>query len=240
MLTLEELAPLVDHTNLNPNIAEEAIAQLANEAKECHFGAVCVRYNVAEKIRPLLESTGISIVSTVGFPTKKYTTHKEMLAEQSQYDRARRCQEAIIATEGGAADIDMVLDHKAFLRGDYNMVKKDIASVVDAADGVPVKVILENCFLNAPQIQRACELSEAAGASYVKTSTGFGPGGAKLADITLMARSVSVHIGIKPAGGVKNLQVASEFYDAIVPHKVRFGASGLVALYCGGSQNSGY
>ena len=240
MLTKEELAPLVDHTNLNLEITDADIEKLVAEAKECNFGSVCVRYNVAERIKPLLENTDINIVCTVGFPTKKYATQVEMIEEQSQYDTARRCQETIIAVEGGANDIDMVLDHKAILAKDYETIKQDIASVVHAAGDIPVKVILENCFLNHEQIATACKLSEEAGAAYVKTSTGYGISGAKLDDVKVMAANVSESIGIKPAGGIKNLKIASDLYDVIKPRLARFGASGLVALYRGESESSGY
>ncbi len=186
------VASLIDHTLLKPDATGEAVVRLCREAREFHFGAVCVNpYWVTLAARKLVGS-GVNVAAVAGFPLGANETAVKVL-------------ETIRAIEEGAREIDMVMNVGALLSGDADAVELDIAEVVSAshARGAVVKVILETALLNDGQKQHACELSQRAGADFVKTSTGFGPGGATIADVALMRAVVGPQMGVKASGGIR-------------------------------------
>jgi deoxyribose-phosphate aldolase len=186
---------LIDHTLLKPDATRTDIEQLCREAAEFHFATVCVNPSWVALAASLLRGTGVGVCSVVGFPLGATT------ADVKQYE-ARR------AIYDGASEIDMVINIGALKSGDLRTVEKDIEAVVDPCRqcGVISKVIIEAALLTDEEKITASTLSKAAGADFVKTSTGFGPGGATAADVALMRRVVGAEMGVKAAGGVRDLQ----------------------------------
>jgi deoxyribose-phosphate aldolase len=186
---------LIDHTLLKPDATRTDIEQLCREAAEFHFATVCVNPSWVALAASLLRGTGVGVCSVVGFPLGATT------ADVKQYE-ARR------AIYDGASEIDMVINIGALKSGDLRAVEKDIEAVVDPCRqcGVISKVIIEAALLTDEEKITASTLSKAAGADFVKTSTGFGPGGATAADVALMRRVVGAEMGVKAAGGVRDLE----------------------------------
>jgi deoxyribose-phosphate aldolase len=186
---------LIDHTLLKPDATRTDIEQLCREAAEFHFATVCVNPSWVALAASLLRGTGVGVCSVVGFPLGATT------ADVKQYE-ARR------AIYDGASEIDMVINIGALKSGDLRTVEKDIEAVVDPCRqcGVISKVIIEAALLTDEEKITASTLSKAAGADFVKTSTGFGPGGATAADVALMRRVVGAEMGVKAAGGVRDLE----------------------------------
>jgi deoxyribose-phosphate aldolase len=186
---------LIDHTLLKPDATRTDIEQLCREAAEFHFATVCVNPSWVALAASLLRGTGVGVCSVVGFPLGATT------ADVKQYE-ARR------AIYDGASEIDMVINIGALKSGDLRTAEKDIEAVVDPCRqcGVISKVIIEAALLTDEEKITASTLSKAAGADFVKTSTGFGPGGATAADVALMRRVVGAEMGVKAAGGVRDLQ----------------------------------
>lgn len=202
MVTAEELAGRVDHTNLKPQAASEDIKKLCEEAKKYGFHSVCVNpANVWYARRLLLEGSRVFVCSVCGFPLGASTTGTKM-------------QEAGEAVANGASEIDMVMNIGAMKSGDYRMVQSDIEGVVMAARGALVKVIMECCLLNEKEKVLACEIVKNAGAAFVKTSTGFSTGGATVEDVRLMRNVVGPSFGVKAAGGIKTLADALKMLEA--------------------------
>ena len=189
------VAGVIDHTLLKPEATRADIDKLCREAAEFRFATVCVNpVWVAEAAR-LLRGTPVGVCSVVGFPLGATT------ADVKQYETRR-------AIYDGAREIDMVINVGALKSGDFRTVERDIAAVVEPCRqcGVTSKVIIEAALLSDEEKITACTLSKAAGADFVKTSTGFGPGGATAADVALMRRVVGAEMGVKAAGGVRDLQ----------------------------------
>jgi deoxyribose-phosphate aldolase len=186
---------LIDHTLLKPDATRTDIEQLCREAAEFHFATVCVNPSWVALAASLLRGAGVGVCSVVGFPLGATT------ADVKQYE-ARR------AIYDGASEIDMVINIGALKSGDLRTVEKDIEAVVDPCRqcGVISKVIIEAALLTDEEKITASTLSKAAGADFVKTSTGFGPGGATAADVALMRRVVGAEMGVKAAGGVRDLE----------------------------------
>lgn len=238
MLTKEELAKMIDHTNLRMDAEDADIEKLCQEAIECGFGAVCVREGKVPVAYQILQGKGIHIASVVGFPTQKTATEYEMIANLSQYTTDSRCKEALSAIHNGADEIDMVIDIDSLKGGYYRVVADKIREVVrtakSAAESALVKVIIEAGYLTEKEKEDACKISENAGAHYVKTSTGYGISGATIQDIELMSKNISEFIGIKASGGVNTLAFAQQLFDAsqkYKSHAFRIGASKLVEEY---------
>ena len=234
MITKEQLAEMIDHTNLHIDATEQDIEKLCHEAMEYNFGAVCIRYDRVQEAASHLKGSNVHIASVIGFPTRKYSTFEEMIKEQSQNLIGNRLMELDIAYSDGATDIDMVIDIESLKSMEYAQVKNDIEVIVYETENMPVKVIIEACFLTDEEKELACKIAEEAGAAYVKTSTGYGISGATLFDVELMSRVVSENIGIKPAGGISTVAEALRFYEAsqkFKQHKFRVGASKLVNEY---------
>jgi deoxyribose-phosphate aldolase len=193
-VTERQLAKTIDHSLLRPELDDDFIADGCRLAAEYHVASVCVRPTDVRRAAELLAGTDVAVGTVVGFPHGSSTTETKVF-------EARR------ALADGATELDMVTDIGALRSGRDEDVRADIAGVVDVAHavGAIVKVILENAYLTDDQKVRGCRLAEAAGADFVKTSTGFAPSGATHEDLALMRRTVSERVGVKAAGGVRTL-----------------------------------
>jgi deoxyribose-phosphate aldolase len=186
---------MIDHTLLKPDATRADIEKLCREAAEYRFATVCVNPAWVAVAASLLRGTGVGVCSVVGFPLGATTP------DVKQYETRR-------AIYDGASEIDMVINIGALKSGDLRTVEKDIEAVVDPCRqcGVISKVIIEAALLTDEEKVTASTLTKAAGADFVKTSTGFGPGGATVADVALMRRVVGAEMGVKAAGGVRDLE----------------------------------
>jgi deoxyribose-phosphate aldolase len=186
---------VIDHTLLKPDATRDEIEKLCREAAEFHFATVCVNPAWVATAAARLRGTGVGVCSVVGFPLGATT------AEVKNFETRR-------AIYDGATEIDMVINVGALKSGDLRTVERDIEAVTDPCRqcGVVSKVIIEAALLTDEEKITACTLSKAAGADFVKTSTGFGPGGATAADVALMRRVVGADMGVKAAGGVRDLE----------------------------------
>lgn len=187
--TPRDLAPLVEHTLLRVDAAEPDVVQACEEARRHGFAAVCVRSNWAARAARALAGTGVEVVATVDFPEGNGSTEA-------------RAREARAAAAAGAGEIDVVLGRAALQARDHGAVLRDLAAVVAAAR-VPVKVILETSRLTREEKVAACALAQAAGAAWVKTSTGYAGGGATVEDVALLRASVGPSVGVKASGGIR-------------------------------------
>jgi deoxyribose-phosphate aldolase len=197
------IASLIDHTLLRPEATQDQIAQLCEEAREYGFAAVCVNPTNAKLATRLLKSSPVAVCTVVGFPLGA------TLPEVKAY-------EAKQALNHGATEIDMVINIGALKSEDYELVERDIAAVTRTCHdkGAICKVIVEAALLTEEEKVTACQLAKKAGADYVKTSTGFGPGGAIVEDVALMRRVVGPSMGIKAAGGIRTLKTVREMIEA--------------------------
>jgi len=201
MLTKKEIAQMIDHSALKPFLTKEDIEKACKECMEYGFKTVSVNSAYVPLAASILKGTEVGIDATVGFPLGSMST-------------AAKVHEAIDVIKNGATEIDMVINIGWLKSREYEKVKNDIAEVVKAAEGKIVKVILENCYLTKEEIETGCKLVEEAGAHFVKTSTGFASGGAKLEDVILMKKSVSDKVQVKVAGGVYTLKDFMMYYEA--------------------------
>jgi deoxyribose-phosphate aldolase len=210
------VASTIDHTLLKPDATAEDIDKLCREAAEWKFATVCVNPTWVARAASLLRASGVGVCSVVGFPLGATTP------DVKQYE-ARR------AIFDGATEIDMVLNVGALKSGDLRLATDDIRAVVGACleRGITSKVILETALLTDDEKVTACTLAKAAGADFVKTSTGFGPGGATAADVALMRRVVGSEMGVKASGGVRDLQQVKAMVAA---GATRIGASAGVRI----------
>jgi deoxyribose-phosphate aldolase len=210
------VAAMIDHTLLKPEATTSDIDKLCREAAEWKFATVCVNPTWVARAAGRLRGTGVGVCSVVGFPLGATTP------DVKQYE-ARR------AMFDGATEIDMVINVGALKSGDVRLVTDDIRAVVGACveRGVTSKVILETALLTDEEKVTACTLAKAAGADFVKTSTGFGPGGATAADVALMRRVVGDEMGVKASGGVRDLQ---QVHAMIAAGATRIGASAGVRI----------
>ena len=199
----QDVARLIDHTLLKAEATRAQVEQLCAEAREHGFATVCVNPGWVPLCARLLQGSSTAVCTVVGFPLGA------TLPEVKDFEARRVAEE-------GAAEVDMVVAIGALKSGDYRLVADDIAGVVEASHrgGAIVKVIIEAALLDDEDKVRACVLSRAAGAEFVKTSTGFGPGGATAADVALMRRVVGPAMGVKAAGGVKDLKSAQAMIEA--------------------------
>ena len=189
------VASMIDHTLLKPDASRKDIEALCREAAEYKFASVCVNPTWVALCASLLQGTGVKTCSVVGFPLGATT------ADVKQYETRR-------AIFDGAREIDMVINVGALKSGDLRVVERDIEAVTVPCReaGALSKVIIEAALLTDDEKITACTLAKAAAADYVKTSTGFGPGGATAADVALMRRVVGEEMGVKAAGGVRDLE----------------------------------
>jgi len=209
------IASVIDHTLLKPDARRDDIARMCVEAMRYGFYSVCVNGMWVAECRSLLADSGVRISAVCGFPLGAMAS-------------AAKAREAEIAVRDGAAEIDMVLPVGALIGGDCARVERDIREVAEAVRGAAlVKVILETGYLNREQIALGCRLAEEAGADFVKTSTGFGPGGAREEDVRLMRASVSARMRIKASGGIRDAETALRMLAAGAD---RIGTSSGVAI----------
>jgi deoxyribose-phosphate aldolase len=211
-----DVAGLIDHTLLKPDAAQADIEVLCKEARELGFASVCVNPTwVAMSVR-LLKGTRVRVCSVVGFPLGATTP------DVKHYETRR-------AIFDGATEIDMVINVGALKSGALRLVERDIEAVTGPCRDCSVlsKVIIEAVLLTDEEKIAACTIAKAAGADYVKTSTGFGPGGATVADVTLMRRVVGPDVGVKAAGGVRDFEAVKALVAA---GATRIGASAGVKI----------
>ena len=213
---LSTLAAYIDHTLLKPDASATEIDKLCDEAMRHRFATVCVNGTWVRRCSEILSGSGVAVCSVVGFPLGA-------CAPEVKVYEARR------AIEDGACEIDMVLNVGAMKSGGEAFVRRDIAGVVEVCHrlGAKLKVILETSLLTEREKVRACELARAAGADFVKTSTGFSKGGATVEDVALMRRTVGPTLGVKASGGVRTAEDARAMIEA---GATRIGASASVAI----------
>ncbi len=209
-----ELHERIDHTNLKQNATEQDLARLCDEAREYGFATVSINGCWTSFAAKRLEGSGVGVTTCIGFPLGAATT-------------AGKAAEARQAVIDGTTEIDMVINVGKLIDGDDDYVVNDVAEVVKAADGHPVKVILECCLLDDEQIVRACKDCVKAGASFVKTSTGFSTGGATVEDVRLMRQTVGNACKIKAAGGIHSKDEALAMVEAGAD---RLGTSASIAI----------
>ena len=209
-----ELNRMIDHTLLKANATRAQIEKLCDEALQYNFASVCVNTCWVPLAHERLAGSEVNTCCVVGFPLGA------MLTEA-------KAAETRLAVEAGADEVDMVINVGWLLDGDYDAVRDDIAAVVKAADGKCVKVIIEACLLADEQKVKACELSVEAGATFVKTSTGFSTGGATVADVALMRKTVGNACKVKAAGGIHTADEAKAMVEAGAD---RLGCSAGIAI----------
>jgi deoxyribose-phosphate aldolase len=209
----EQIASYIDHTVLKPSASAKDIEKAVEVALEANVAAVCFRPSDLTLAKQLLGDSALGLATVVGFP-------------HGTNETAVKAFETKVAVAQGATEIDMVIHYGHLIEGLDAQVQSDIAAVVEAAEGALVKVILETSELTHDQIVRACELSRAAGAHYVKTSTGFASGGATPEIVKLMATTVP-ELGVKASGGIRTLD---QLIDMVEAGATRVGASGTAAI----------
>jgi len=212
----ESIAAMIDHTLLKPEATRQQIEELCREAAQFKFATVCVNPTWVAACARLLAGSGVGVCSVVGFPLGATT------ADVKGYETRR-------VIFDGAREVDMVINVGALKSGDFRVVERDIESVTTPCRecGVLSKVIIEAALLTDDEKVTACTLAKAAGADYVKTSTGFGPGGATSSDVALMRRVVGAEMGVKAAGGVRDLEGVKAM---IAAGATRVGASAGVKI----------
>jgi deoxyribose-phosphate aldolase len=212
--TLAQVAKTIDHALLRPDMTRDEVIAGCSVAMKYNVASVCCKPADISLCAAHLKGSDVLVGTVVGFPHGSSATATKVFETQ-------------LAVKDGAVEIDVVINIGWMKSGLYAEVQSEIEAVVKAADGYPVKVILENAYLTKEEIVKACQLVEAAGGHYVKTSTGFAPTGAILEDVILMRKSVSEKVKVKSAGGVKSLDMLLSFMDAGV---TRSGASATAAM----------
>lgn len=208
------IASMIDHTLLKPEATPAQIEKLCAEAAEYHFASVCVNPVYIPLAARLLKGTGVKVCCVVGFPLGAIAPEQ-------------KAAEAASCAAMGAEELDMVIHVGAAKTGDWALVQRDIEGVVKAAAGHTVKVIIETCLLTDEEKVKACEAAKAAGAHFVKTSTGFSTGGATTHDIALMRKTVGPEMGVKASGGIRDYETAMAMIEAGAN---RIGASAGIAI----------
>lgn len=216
-MTPQQLAAYIDHTILKPEATPSQVRALCDEAKEYGFKTVCVNSRFVKECASHLKGSGVAVCSVVGFPLGAMSTEAKLA-------------ECRIACAEGATEVDMVLWMGGLLGGEDGLVAKDISELgyLCREQGAQLKVIFETAMLNEAQIVRACELSITSGAHWVKTSTGFGPGGATIEAVKIMHREVAPHgLKVKASGGIRTLKDLRAMIEAGAE---RIGTSSGVAI----------
>ena len=208
------IAAMIDHTLLKPEATPAQIEKLCAEAAEYHFASVCVNPVYIPLAARLLKGTGVKVCCVVGVPLGAIAPEQ-------------KAAEAASCAAMGAEELDMVIHVGAAKAGDWALVQRDIEGVVKAAAGHTVKVIIETCLLTDEEKVKACEAAKAAGAHFVKTSTGFSTGGATTHDIALMRKTVGPEMGVKASGGIRDYETAMAMIEAGAN---RIGASAGIAI----------
>lgn len=218
MKSREQLAMMIDHSLLHPNVTEDEIRRGCQDAIEFGFAAVVVNSAHVPVTARALKGSSVKACSVVSFPFGLSTTEIKVLETRK-------------ALAEGAEEIDMVMNFSALRSGQTDLVLNDIEGVVNEAERtskrIVVKVILENCYLSQEEKERACQLVVKAGADFVKTSTGFGKSGATVEDVQLMRKTVGPKFGVKAAGGIRTLEQALHMIEAGAD---RIGTSASVSI----------
>ena len=214
----------IDHTLLKPESRQDQIDKLIREAKTYNFASVCINPTWVSYAAKALEGTDIKVCTVIGFP----------LGATTSAEKAFETKDAI---SHGADEVDMVINIGQAKSGHFAFVEEDIRAVVEASGDKLVKVIIETCLLTDKEKIKACQAAVAAGADFVKTSTGFSIAGAKLEDVRLMRQTVGPDVGVKAAGGTRSLEDAQAFIEA---GATRIGTSAGVTIMEGKQTNSGY
>lgn len=218
-----ELNKYIDHTVLKATTTIEDIKVLCAEAKEYKFFSVCVNGAYVELAKKELEGSDVKVAAVIGFPLGAMT-------QEAKVFEAKEC------IANGASEIDMVINVGLMKSGEYEKVGAEIKAIKDAIGTNVLKVILETCYLTDAEKRKACELSVAANADFVKTSTGFGTGGATVEDVALMKEVVGDKAQIKASGGVRDFETAKRYIDMGV---TRLGTSSGVQLMTTGKAVEG-
>lgn len=215
-LTRASLAKYMDHTLLKPEATAADIDRIVAEARQYGTASVCVNPYWVARVAAGLAGSGVKTCTVIGFPLGATST-------------ASKVAETRDATAHGAQEIDMVINIGELKAGNDDAVRSDISAVANAAHeaGALLKVIIETCLLSDEEKRRACKLSVAGGADFVKTSTGFSTGGATTADITLMRETVGPELGVKASGGIRTLEAAEAMIEA---GATRLGVSAAVSI----------
>ena len=208
------LAELIDHTVLRPDATKIDVLRLCQEAKEHRFTVIFVPPCYVDEAVTAVASAAIRVGIPIGFPLGGHTTKAKVA-------------EAVEAVARGAQVLDMVINVSGLKSGDREYVRKDITEVVNATPGVEHKVILETCYLTSQEKHAACQLVVEAGADYVKTSTGFGPAGATVADVRLMKDAVAGRAKVKASGGIRDWKTTRAMLEAGAD---RIGTSASLAI----------
>ncbi len=211
---MRNMASSIDHTLLRPDACRADIERLCAEAKEYRFASVCVNGCWIEVARDALEDSEVLTATVVGFPL-------------GAMDSDAKRYETEAAVDAGAQEIDMALNLAWLKDGEDRVLFRELRDVVEAAQTLPVKVIIEACYLDDDEKRRACALIKESGARFVKTSTGFGKGGATIEDVQLLREAVGPKFGVKAAGGIRDLATAQAMLDAGAS---RIGTSSGVAI----------
>lgn len=215
-LSAEQLAGMIDHTFLKPFGTEENIEKLCAEARKYNFAMVAINPAEVETCVKLLEGSPVRVGAAIGFPLGQTTTECKAFETRD-------------AIEKGATEIDTVINVRALQKGRLDIVKKEIEDMVAICKpaGVICKVILETCYLSDAEKETVCRIAKEAGVDFVKTSTGFGTAGATVEDVALMRRVVGPEIGVKAAGGIRDLDTALAMIKA---GATRIGTSSGVSI----------
>lgn len=209
------IAAYIDHTLLKQDAAAPQIDRLCAEAAQYHFASVCVNPWYVPRCVKNLQGTGVKVCTVVGFPLGATTTESKVF-------------ETLQAVRSGAEEIDMVMNVCAMKSGNTRAIEQEIQALAAAVEGHAIlKVILETCLLTEEEKILACQIAKRAGADFVKTSTGFSTGGATVADVALMRRTVGPEMGVKAAGGIRDYATAKAMLDA---GATRIGASASIAI----------
>jgi deoxyribose-phosphate aldolase len=208
------LGPYIDHTNLQPDASAKDIERLCSEAVNHQMFAVCVNGCWVQHAWTHLAESDVTIATVIGFP---------LGASDSDSKR----YETEVAVDNGAHEIDVVMNLGRFIDGDHRYITRELRDVIEAAEDRRVKVIIETGYFNDEQIATACKLAVDAEAHFVKTSTGFGPGGASVEHIRLIRKTVDQKAGVKASGGIRDRQTALEMIEA---GATRIGTSCGVAI----------
>ena len=215
-LTVEQLAGMIDHTFLKPFGTAENIEKLCAEARKYEFAMVAINPAEVETCVKLLKGSPVRVGAAIGFPLGQTTTECKAFETRD-------------AIEKGATEIDTVINVRALQKGRLDIVKKEIEDIVTICRpaGVICKVILETCYLSDAEKETVCQIAKEAGVDFVKTSTGFGTAGATVEDVALMRRVVGPEIGVKAAGGIRDLDTALAMIKA---GATRIGTSSGVSI----------
>ena len=196
-----KFANFIDHTILKQYVGTDVISKYCEQAIEYGFYSVCVNPCYVKFAHNKLKGSGVKVCTVVGFPLGANVP-------------GVKAYETKVAVEDGADEIDMVINIGALKEGNFDLVRDDILGVVKAAGGKVVKVIIETCFLDDNEKKIICKIAKECGANFIKTSTGFGTGGAKVLDVKLIKSVVGNNMGIKASGGIKDVDMLEELIEA--------------------------